>query len=211
MGCSNSSEQKPQKAGKKNQTSKRKAPERATPESKMEAMRAFVLVAVKKAEEILNSSINDEVTKYIMDPTELLTDIRIKTKSSATPFLTAAFNVYDDEEKNKKLSKSESSSFIADYFQCNEALIKKIYETGMTKLGITGDEAEKKLDAVLKEYRSKEGELVALWHQACDCNGDGELQLEEVKVAFYGEKAGEAEKKLGAFLTAATEDLMFAE
>ena len=128
MGCSNSSEKKPVEAAKK---VPKKAVPKATPESKKAAMKALVQVGIKKAEEILQNAINDDVTKYIIDPTELLTAIRVKTKSSANPFLTAAFNVYDDEEKDKKLSISESKSFIADYFQCNEALIKFIYETGV--------------------------------------------------------------------------------
>ena len=72
----------------------------------------------------------------------------------------------------------------------------------MSRLGISGQEAQTKLEAVLKEYRSKEDELVNLWHQACDSNGDGELQIDEVRIAFFGEKSGAAEKKLGAFLTA---------
>ncbi|KAJ9453893.1 hypothetical protein DIPPA_11892 [Diplonema papillatum] len=169
-------------------------------QEKKDAMRKFVDVMDKKAQIIMKDH-PDEVMGYLMNPAELLKKAREASRFEATEKLELAFAAYDTHPTDGKLSVNESKTFISAYFEAEEGRIRNIYRAGLQLVEgeVKGNQAEM-VNKAVDTFRSKKPELIQMWHEKCDKNRDGQLQLYEVKQAFLGDEAGDHELKLADFL-----------
>eukprot|EP01059_Diplonema_ambulator_P036560 TRINITY_DN9155_c0_g1_i2.p1 TRINITY_DN9155_c0_g1~~TRINITY_DN9155_c0_g1_i2.p1 ORF type:complete len:218 (+),score=65.00 TRINITY_DN9155_c0_g1_i2:58-711(+) len=213
MGCCSSAPSSSNTKQMKNAPEAAAAPgaqKTSTRETRLAAMKEFVAVSDRKSEQIISSSDNDQVMRYLMNVSDLLKAIRDQSRFEATSKLEAAFDAYDTQPADGKLSVLESNEFINDYYECMESFIAKLYRVGLEL--VEPDNKAKHADStkrVVDLFKKKREELNDLWHQSCDKNRDGQLQLIEVKEAFLGNGAGDAEQKLGVFINQELNELLF--
>eukprot|EP01061_Rhynchopus_euleeides_P015806 TRINITY_DN26888_c0_g1_i2.p1 TRINITY_DN26888_c0_g1~~TRINITY_DN26888_c0_g1_i2.p1 ORF type:complete len:224 (+),score=63.97 TRINITY_DN26888_c0_g1_i2:164-835(+) len=182
----------------------------STPEERQAAMQAYVGELLRKGQEIFKTD-EGKIVEYLNSPADLLTRIRLETRYTAKPLLVNAFELFDHKPHDHVLSPDESNEFISAYCKAMERFIEQMYIDGLKFLegGKSVDVAEAK--RVSSMFYKKGERLRTVWHESCDMNRDGKLQLQEVTAALMGNRAGEAEQLLGEFLSEEFDGILFKE